>query len=219
MTLDGTAPLKTSEVIILKKAEYSESSLIINVLTSDAGQLNCIVKGARKNGRKVYPQVDLFREVRIIYNVSSKSNLISVRDIELLRTYDTIALNSHNFKVANWLCRFTLKNTKANIDVANVYQALRVAFHRLSSKSPAEYIPVIMPFCIVTLADNGLLPAYSPEVNAQSGFDQMIKFALDFHFPCPQYPESVWKNLAAWTHRFIVGHTDLVLPDAAFLRQ
>ena len=210
--------MKTSDGLILKKSEYSETSLIITVLTYDSGRQSGIIKGARKSGRTSYPLVDLFREVRIIYRSPSKGELLGIRDIDVLRIHDAIALDPYNFRVANWLCRFTLKNTRGGIAVPKMYQALKTAFHRLNSRSTVGCVPIIMPFCIVALADNGLLPSFFSDPNSQPGFEKMIDFALNADRPLPGYSVSEWKELADWTQQFIVNYTEFDLPGGGLLR-
>ena len=210
--MEGITQLRTTEALILRKTEYSESSLITAVLTLDFGQQHIVFKGARKRGKKQFPVADLFRHLRITYKPSATSELNTVRDPEILQIHDAIALNPTNFGFAVWLSKFTLKNTQADISVPNLFQALKLAFTRLSIGPKHSCLPIIIAVCIVMLADNGLLPEYSDESDYQSGFEQVIQFGLNWDFPLPNYPESFWKRLGIWTQKFIVTNTDLALP-------
>ena len=208
--------LHTTEALILRKTEYSETSLVTAVLTRDLGQQHFIFKGARKGGKKRFPIVDLFRRLRIVYKPSARTELNSVRDAEILQTYDAIALNPDYFRTATWLSQFILKNTQGNMSVPNVFQALNVAFSRLSSQSiNVSCLPIVVAVCFVMISESGLLPDYSEDSNYKLGCKRLIDFALNADSPVPSYPESSWNKLGIWTRNFIVEHTDLKLPDRA----
>ena len=198
--------------MVLRKTEYSESSLISAVLTVDAGQHHFLFKGVRKSTRNKFPAVDLFRRLRIIYQPSTKSDLSTVRETELIQSHDAIALKADNFATAVWLSKFILKNTQFNISVPDVFQALNIAFSRLSSDLCVSHRPIVIGIYFIVLADNGLLPEYPDDPTLQSGFDQMIRFALNIQSPVPDFSPSTWEKLENWTRKFIVHHTPLVLP-------
>ena len=215
--MEGEIQFQKTEALILRKTEYSESSLISTALTADLGQQDLIFKGVRKSGKKLFPVVDLFRKLRIIYKPSSRSNLITIRDAEILQAHDRIALIRDNFRFAIWLNQFVLKNTKPNIGVPNMYQALDVAYRRLCSTSSVSITPLMIAFCFVTFSDNGCLPTHLMEASS-SGFDQILDFALNSSTPVPAYSESGWRGLADWTQKFIMEYTDLILPGGSLIQ-
>ena len=103
--------MAVSELIILKKIPYKESSLIVSGLSSEFGRLDFVAKGAEKISKKKFPAIDLFRIVSIEFN-PDKDFLQSVYKAEIIENFDAIAESSASFKEACAIAAFVLKNTK-----------------------------------------------------------------------------------------------------------
>ncbi len=195
---------------MLRKTEYSESSLIIATLTPDYGQLHFILKGVRKNRNNKFSAIDLFHRLDVEYKPAHRGDLNTPCETECLESYVGIAANTTNFRSAVWLNQFVLRNTKANIPAPKLFQALDIAYSRLASSDEFPQLPLLLSVCFVTLMESGLLPEYSE--HEKQHIDYLIEFALDSTAAIPDYPDTVWKSLWSWLERFVRDHTDLVLP-------
>lgn len=195
---------------MLRKTEYSESSLVIATLTPAHGQQHFILKGVRKNQKTRFSVIDLFHHLDIEYNTAHRGDLNVPREAECIESHIAIASNTANFSTAIWLNQFVLKNTKANIPAPRLFQALNIAFGRLSSSKEFSEPPLLLSICFVTLMESGLLPEYSEQHKKHIG--HLIDFALDAKAVIPEYSDAVWEDLSHWMKNFVLSHTDLVLP-------
>ena len=147
--------MAVSELIILKKIPYKESSLIVSGLNSEFGRLDFIAKGAEKISKKKFPSVDLFRIVSIEFN-PDKDFLQSVYKAEIIENFDAVADSSASFKEACAIAAFVLKNTKPHMRCDFLFKAVRTAFSRLCT-APGKF-PCLAFVKLAYLAENGLLP-------------------------------------------------------------
>ena len=205
-------PFETTEAIVLKKTKFSESSLIFTTLTSHNGKQQFIVKGAQGFKKKPTPFIDLLRHLRITYKSPSKQDLITIREVDLIQSFESVASKPANFRAAMWLCDFINKNTQINEKVPNLFLALEAAFSRLASHDFEWVKPSVLGVCFVMLSDNGLLPDFSDDEHSKSGVTKMLNFALNHDYSHPHYPETTWDDLLIWIKTHIQQHTTLTLP-------
>ncbi len=205
--------LSEIEGLVLRKFDYSETSIIAAVFVRTEGIKQFLIKGARKNSKKAFPQIDLFRHVSIIYKPSSNSELNSVSSAECLTIYDMIASNINNFKAGKWLCEFVIKNSKDAIPMMKVFDALKIAFSRLATAKRVQRIPIVLSVCFIMLSENGLLPDYSNSENSEKGIDILSEFALQEDTDYPEYSQETWESLSNWMYNFLVTHAEFVVPE------
>ena len=201
------------EALVLKKTVYSETSLIINTLTSDKGRQSFLIKGALRNRKSKNSFVDLFRYLQIVYKPSHSSELHAVREVDCIDSFYTISSNQQNFKIAIWLCQFILVNTEVDNSVPNLFQALKIAFHRLSQSGVITTIPIKLGICFIALSDHGLLPDFPDNKRYQLEVDRMMEFSLNIDIDVPDYPQESWGDLWQWMREFIRRNTEIKLPN------
>lgn len=205
--------LSEVEALVLRKFDYSETSIIAVVLAPTEGIKHFLIKGARKNSKKVFPQIDLFRHVSIFYKPTLKSELNSVRSAECLTIYDAIASNINNFKTAKWLCEFVIRNSKDGVPLVSLFDALKIAFSRLSTPRKVESIPIVLSVCFIMLLENGLLPDYAGDKKTQVGIKKLNYFALNENADFPEFPQETWALLRDWMYKFLHKHAELIVPE------
>ncbi len=206
------AALITTEALVLRKIDYAESSVIIAVLTRDAGQQQFLVRGARRQQKKRFPQIDLFRRLSVLYKPSAKSDLHAVHDVECMAFYDSIASSTSNFSTAKWLCEFTLRNSQINVPATEMFDALDIAFSRLASHADVPGLPITVGVCFATLMEYGVLPDYSAYKGCQTEIERVREFALNQEYPAPDYSAKTWENLRDWTSSFMIEHAEFQVP-------
>lgn len=107
--------LVTTNLIVLRKTPYMETSLIISGLSPDFGKLDLLAKGELKISSKKYPVIDLFREIQVSFHESLNSTLHSITTAELVAEHDNIGEVPENFLLANKLGNFLLSNTQPDL--------------------------------------------------------------------------------------------------------
>jgi len=192
--------------LVLRKTSYSESSWIVALLTPDAGQQHVFLKGARRSGKKNFPDVDHFRCLRITYRPSRQGGLHTARDSECLESFDGIAAIPMHFQTASWICRFAISNTVVADPAPQLYKSIHSAFRRLASDEPILCLPVVIGIGFVALTENGLMPGFREPNGPATEVRQMVSCALSADAPYPEYSKATWRNLADWLHDFLLGN-------------
>ena len=58
----------STEMIVLTKQPYRETSLLLNGFSPDFGKTSLVAQGAMKLSNKSFPEADLFRELSVEFN-------------------------------------------------------------------------------------------------------------------------------------------------------
>lgn len=74
--------------IILRTRLLTESSLIVQWLTAEAGRLSTVAKGARGPKSAFRGKLDLFHEAEFSYRRSARSDLHTLREVEIVGRAD-----------------------------------------------------------------------------------------------------------------------------------
>ncbi len=205
--------LSEVEALVLRKFDYSETSVITAALTRTEGVKRFLIKSARKNSKKSFPQIDLFRHVSIFYKPTLRSELYPVHSAECLTAYDSVASNIYNFKTAKWLCEFVIGNLKDEVQMAMLFDAVKIAFSRLATGEKVHSTSIVLSVCFIMLSENGLLPDYSDDKKSKDGIDALNQFALNESANFPEYSQESWESLSRWMYGFLQKHAGLVVPQ------
>lgn len=196
----GAAEIGSIDGLVLRKTPYSESSLVVAVLTPDEGQQHFMLKGERRPGKKRFPAADLFRHVRIGYR-PSKRELHTAREIDCVTAYDAIAGTPLHYRTATWLCRLALRNTVAQVPAPDLFAALENAFCRLAGPQ-CNRAAIVLGVCFVLLDEAGLLPELPPAGAHARQLHGLVAFAMRPEAPPPDYAAANWDELGRWMKNF-----------------
>lgn len=189
-----------TQMIVLAKQPYKETSLLLSGLSPDYGRLNLVANGAQKLSEKKFPAADLFRELDVEFNEEGASDLFTARQLELTATFDALADNSKHFQLAGRIGGFLLKNSAPAVPLPLTYDALRCILEQLSlpDGTPGRWT---MEQCAVVirityLYENGLLPEAS---SAKEGdfLENLVAAGVECS-PLPDCNPEYWKTLNRW---------------------
>ncbi len=144
----------STEILVLKKILYQDTSLIINAISPKYGKMDFLIKGARAVKKKKFPIVDLFRVLSIDFKYN-EGRLQPLYSINLVTNNDAIVNNPQNFIDFCELNKFLLRNTQPLVSSEFVYNAYVNALSNLSSYPNYPWCYLIK-MCF--LHENGLLP-------------------------------------------------------------
>jgi recombinational DNA repair protein (RecF pathway) len=207
--------LETTNVIILRKLPYKESSLILGTLSAEYGKLDFIAKGARKLSKKQFPAFDLFREVQVTFRDTGKDGLHTAANVELINSNDALANIPENFETALKIGDFVLKNSVGDLPSPLVYEALKNIFRNWALAGEKRDFPWSPMQCSVILKasylyENGLLPDFI-EDGSESG--QKQQQVIDNIIECgnegrhlPKLADEWWIRLNKWLNHLIHEH-------------
>jgi DNA repair protein RecO len=187
-----------TNIIVLRKTHYSESSLIISALSAEFGKLDFLVRGAKRIGKRKFPQVDLFRELNVVFKDSSRE-MHGITEAELVREHDKIASSIENYRTAHEIASFVLRNSHPGLPCNKLYLALRNSFALLCSGEALCQTAAILK--LVYLDENGLLGTHGHADQAEEKRHKGLQIIIrDITGNCRITPfsEQYWKSLSEW---------------------
>jgi hypothetical protein len=220
--------VESTEIIILRKTPYMESSIILSGLSPDYGKIDLLVKGEQKISGKKTPVVDLFREIAVSFHESQHSTLHTAVSIELVREHDNIAAVPENFKLATKIAEFILNNTQPELPCPQTGITLNNVLTHLAAAGNEEIVKThffdqiwnrIQSLILIKtgfLHENGFMPdnfSEDEEQNSQQQlFIEQIVGAGIGENPLPERANRYWINFNEWLNQICSFH-NLKVPD------
>ena len=207
--------LVTTDVIVLRKMPYQESSLILGTLSAEFGRIDLIAKGARKLSKKHFPAFDLFREVQVTFPHNGKDNLHNATNAELIQSNDSLANIPESFETAIKIADFILKNSAPDLPSPLLYDAMRNILRNWALQGDKQEFPWTRQQCSVIiktsyLYENGLLPDLGePETKQSYQQQQIIESIIECGNEGAQLPKLDnfwWLQLNKWLNQLIKHH-------------
>ena len=207
--------LENTNVLILRKMPYQESSLILGTISAEFGKIELIAKGARKLSKKHFPAFDLFREVQITFPHDGKDKLHTATNAEIVQSNDSLANIPQNFETALKIGDFILKNSAPDLPSPLVYDAMRNVLRNWALQGEKQQFPWSVLQCSVIikmsyLYENGLLPEFDePESKSAYQQQQLIERIIECGnegTPLPELNDAWWKQLNKWLNHLIKQH-------------
>lgn len=206
----------STDVLVLRKTPYSDTSLIIAGLSPEHGQIHLLARGARRTGKRDFPVVDLFRVIRVEFR-QGKGELYTLRSADLVADFAGVARHMEAFDAAGWLARLALGNVMQGVAHPRFFKALTVALERLARPQAGGALhPGLRRGCVVGCAlilldESGLLPDYHGNQQAADQCRQLLRAAVG-DADLPQITEATWDRLHTWTFS-LLHYAECKVPD------
>jgi len=198
----------STEVIVLKKTKYKESSLIISTISPDFGKIDFVIKGAYQITKTKQPIVDLFRILAVEYK-ENNSGLYSPTTVDLQKDYDSIALKPTQLSQILSFTPFLLKNIHPHVSCSRVYKA----FNNLLQNTIDDEFEIysINLIKLVYLHENGLLPdilssSGCNENRYQNFLNRILNYAVNASNTIPQANNEYWVEFNKWVRNMCHYH-------------
>lgn len=122
--------------IVLNQLKYSETSLIINVLTEDFGKMSFIVNGVRKRKSK-FPAnyFQAFNILQIVFIESSKSDLHRITEVSNAVLLNDIIFDIHKSSICMFLAELIHLSYKSSEKDEQLFQFLEHLIQYIDSSS------------------------------------------------------------------------------------
>jgi DNA repair protein RecO (recombination protein O) len=128
--------LESTTAILLRKRKLSDTSLIISWCTESLGCIQTVAKGARRAKSPFAGKLDLFFEAEIQIARSKRSNLHTLREVELREPFPGIRQNYLRMQAASYFVELIELCTESDHDEPEMFALLRRAFGYLTAKDP-----------------------------------------------------------------------------------
>lgn len=211
--------LLNTEMLILRKTPYRESSLLVAGITPENGRLDLVVKGELAFSKKKFPVIDLFRKIQAEFVRSPQSTLHNLRQAEVIADCgEELAAVPDNFLLASELAELILKSAKPDLPCPETFDASlnildmlsRVARDEPQAAAKRSRCAAMMKLTI--LSENGLLPENldpDPETNVEKHdlMDHILAAAQGLDDP-PVNTGRFWAQMNRWAD-FLISKTEL----------
>jgi len=130
-----------TEGIVLQKTDYSETSLILKILTEDKGLQSFIFQGAKRKNKKGQ-LVSPLSVLSITYFQRKESDLSKISSIELAAIYKNIPFNPIKSAVVFFINELLQKTIKEEESNPNLYVFIKNAILVLDTQTNVSNFPV-----------------------------------------------------------------------------
>lgn len=121
--------------ILLNKNRFSDTSMIVHVLTQDAGKQSFLVKGVySRNSKNRISSLELLNLLEITAWKSSKSDLVTVRELDIWHHYHSISDDFNKKTMALFLAEFihrTIQSPDADVQLYHFVESSLLHFDKL----------------------------------------------------------------------------------------
>lgn len=198
--------IESATGIILRTRPLTETSLIVNWITAEHGRISTVAKGARQPRSPFAGKLDLGYEAAFTYTRSRRSELHTLRELELRATHPALRQDLDWLQQAAYAIRLSEQATERETPLPGVYTLLRGLLHHLPEQPPQPR--TVYAFELKLLAELGLQP--NLEVSTLSATTQKLAAALTesdwSELPALQATLAQVKELRQFLHGFLIYH-------------
>jgi DNA repair protein RecO (recombination protein O) len=145
-----------SSAIILRHVDYGEADRIVTVLTPDHGQIKGFARGARKSRKRFGPALETFAEVLLHWSPRPGSELVSVREAELVNLRIGLRRDLETLALAGYGCELTEALYDEAVGFAEAFGLLRAFLDHLDAAGASSEAKLLLELRLLALV--GIVP-------------------------------------------------------------
>ncbi len=187
--------LVETEGLILKSYSLAEADKIIVLLTRGEGLVRGVAKGAKRLKSKFGGVLEPFSIVQIAYFQKEERELVSIRQIDLVRSFFESASQPQFLQKFSYLADLLVEFAPPHDPNEKLYRMTKVCLET-AAENPSSLVVIGVYFELWILRLGGYLPNWNNcdhcrrELNA----DERSKLQVNFHLVC----ENCQKNRGGW---------------------
>src|SRR4051812_25443319 len=142
--------------IILRTRPLTETSLIVQWLTAEAGRISTVAKGARRPKSQFLGKLDLYYEADFSFQRARKSSLHTLREINLRATHTALRTDFATLEQAARAGRRIERTTEEDVPIPEVFGLFKNFVNELAT--PPLESSLLLAFEIKLLDTLGFAP-------------------------------------------------------------
>jgi len=194
--------------LILRTRPLTETSLIVNWLTAEAGRIATVAKGARRPKSPFRGKLDLFFVADLTFTRSRRSDLHTLKEVRLQETHESLRRDVDRLQQAAYAVALVEQATERDTPMPEVYELARGYLAELARNDwRAE---ATLWFELKLLSELGLQPdVASARVSARTRtlMDEVMAAPWESAFQLHSDTGQV-KELIHFLHGFLIHHLD-----------
>src|SRR5688572_26153089 len=151
--------VERTQGLILRTRPLTETSLIVQWLTHDAGRIATVAKGARRPSSPFRGKLDLFYLADFSFARSRRSDLHTLREVVLREMHDPLRQELGYLQQASYCAALIEQTTETETPLPAVFKLMRELLNHLPSRPPQS--ATVFTFEIKLLVELGLEPDLS----------------------------------------------------------
>jgi len=191
-----TVAYHKTEAVVLRRVDYSETSLVLTLFTREAGLLRGIAKGAKRSRSLFDAGLEPFVRSLVVYLDRQSRGLHILTEAAVLETFPGLRERLDRVNAA-WLAAELVPAVSEESDPQPALYALLVGFlHALESSTVTE--PLLLAFSLQVLAQTGYRPQMDRCVGCGAPLStRKVKLSPRLGgFVCPACEQSAGRLLA-----------------------
>ncbi|OQC01175.1 MAG: DNA repair protein RecO [Candidatus Hydrogenedentes bacterium ADurb.Bin101] len=126
-----------TEAIVVRKVDFSETSVIVTFLTPDRGRMACIARGARRKNSPLNTALDTFNRLELTYAYRDSRAVQNLIEVSVLDGYGILKRNLLRGACANVIVEAASRAAFEHQPVPELYAALVRGLNRLTEPDTA----------------------------------------------------------------------------------
>ncbi|MDB4743149.1 DNA repair protein RecO [Planctomicrobium sp.] len=155
-----------SDAIVIRQADFSESSRVLTLFTRDFGKISCLAKGVKRLKTAFEGSLDLLSECRVVFIHKQSSGLDLLTEAQLIKRFKPSPKSLTHLYGGFYIAELLNALTEESDPHPELYQAAADALFILSSESPPD--TAIFRFELIALREIGQLPDFETCTICQS---------------------------------------------------
>lgn len=174
-----------TEGLILKSYGLAEADKIVILLTKNEGLVRGVARGAKRLKSRFGSALELFSVVQVSYFQKEDRELVSIRNIELVKSYFEKAGDPVFFESFAYLVDLLLEFAPPHDPNEKLYRMSRVCLETAAARTE-NLESIVIYFEVWILKIGGYLPDWRRCQNCKKEFSSNEKAALqiNFHINC-----------------------------------
>ncbi|MEZ6127769.1 MAG: DNA repair protein RecO [Planctomycetaceae bacterium] len=149
--------MEKAEAIVIRQADFSESSRVITLFSREFGKFGCLAKGAKRLKGPFDAALDLLSTCRIVFLRKSSGSLSLLTQASLVRRFSPVPTDLNSLYGGYYVADLLNGLTEDFDPDARIFHAAEKALLELS-ESAAESATAIVQFEVTLLRLTGLFP-------------------------------------------------------------
>jgi DNA repair protein RecO (recombination protein O) len=201
--------------LVVRLKPLTETSLIVHWLSADLGRLATVAKGARRPKSPFRGKLDLFYLAEFSFQRSRRSDLHTLREVNLRETYSVLRQDLSALQQASYcaiLCELT---TESDTPVPAVFALLKQLLEHVTQQPIQPF--TVFAFEMKLLAELGLAPPLH-EAKLSPGARRLLEKSLSSDWPTlPRFKPSrpQLEEMGSYLYDFLLFHLGKVPPGRA----
>jgi DNA repair protein RecO (recombination protein O) len=192
--------------IILRTRPLTETSLIVNWLTRDAGRLSTVAKGARRPKSPFRGRLDLFYLADFSFQRSRRSELHTLREVVVREPHVALRNELGYLQQTAYCAALIEQTTETETPIPALFELLCGMIEHLPGQPPRPL--TVFAFEMKLLAELGLQPEFA-KTRLTAGSRRIAQTFLDADWPLlnrvkPSAPQA--DELSQFLHEFLLFH-------------